>query len=264
VNLPAKYFISKSYKKEVHTDYVVYIGQLKPSHVKMHGAGLGDIFNKIKSTVKNTVSNIFSLRDGFNNKAQLMLTKYGEQKINGISIFRAPVEGSSLLVKVINGLSSKDIPYEKLFHLGLLISLGGTTLRIEKNEVISIDDVYQLKPTTEKIVVPYNKQLSLNELLNNTVKNIGKERMFKYSAFQFNCQCFSKDVLESNGLYNNDMNNFVYQPMSDVVKNMNKYVPIVANVVTNTSAYINKLIGGNQLNDKELKLLQQVLHLLNK
>jgi hypothetical protein len=60
------------------------------------------------------------------------------------------------------------------------------------------------------------------------------------------------------------MNNFVYQPMSDVVKNMNKYVPIVANVVTNTSAYINKLIGGNQLNDKELKLLQQVLHLLNK
>jgi hypothetical protein len=52
--------------------------------------------------------------------------------------------------------------------------------------------------------------------------------------------------------------------MSDVVKNMNKYVVPVANAVTNTASYINKLIGGNKLNDKELKVLQQVLHLLNK
>jgi hypothetical protein len=193
-----------------------------------------------------------------------MLTKYGDLQISDMSIFRAPVEGSSLLVKVINGLSSQNIPYEKLFHLGLLISVGSTKIRIEKNEVIAIDDMFSLKPGTETIAVSLNKQLTLNELLNNTVNKIGNEKMFKYSAFKFNCQCFVRDVLESNGMYNDGINNFVYQPMTEVVKNMNKYVVPVANAITNTASYINKMIGGNKLNDKELKLLQQVLHLLNK
>ena len=119
-----------------------------------------------------------------------MLQKYGDQQISAISVFRAPINGSSLLVKVINGLSSKNIPYEKLFHLGLLITVNGTRIRVEKNEVIGIDDVYTLKPETEIISVPFNKQLTLNELLNNTVNKIGKEKMFKYSAFILNCQCF--------------------------------------------------------------------------
>ena len=123
--------------------------------------------------------------------------------------------------------------------------------------------MYTLKPETEIIDVPYDKQLTLNELLNNTISKIGKEKMFKYSAFQYNCQCMVKDILESNGLYSNDINKFVYQPLESVVKNVNKYAPIVANAITNTSAYINKLIGGNKLNNNELRLLQQVLRLLN-
>ena len=75
-----------------------------------------------------------------------MITKYGNQVINGISVFRAPINGSSLLVKVINGLSSQNIPYEKLYHLGLLLSINNTIVRFEKNEVIGIDDAYVLKP----------------------------------------------------------------------------------------------------------------------
>ena len=150
VHLPMKCFISV--KQETHRDFTIFIGHLKPSHVKLHGSGFSDIFNKVKSTV----SSIFSLRDGFNNKAQSMLTKYGDQQINSISIFRAPINGSSLFVKVINGLSTKDIPFDKLFHLGLLITINGTRIRVEKNEVIGIDEVYTLKPETEVIDVPYN------------------------------------------------------------------------------------------------------------
>ena len=109
-------------------------------------------------------------------------------------------------------MSTKDIPFDKLFHLGLLITINGTRIRVEKNEVIGIDDVYTLKPETEILDVSYNKQLTLNELLNHTISKIGKEKMFKYSAFQLNCQCMVKDVLKSNGLYSNDINKFVYQP----------------------------------------------------
>ena len=84
VHLPMKCFISV--KQETHRDFTIFIGKLKQSHVKLHGAGLGDIFNKIKSTV----SGLFSLRDGFNNKAQAMISKYGDQQISSISVFRAP------------------------------------------------------------------------------------------------------------------------------------------------------------------------------
>ncbi len=60
--------------------------------------------------------------------------------------------------------------------------------------------------------------------------------MFKYSAFLFNCQYMVKDVLESNGLYSDDINNFAYQPLEQVIKNVNKFVPNNANAVTNASA----------------------------
>ena len=93
-------------------------------------------------------------------------------------MFRAPVNGSPLLVKIINGLSSKNIPYEKLFHLGFLISIGGARIRIEKNEVIDIDEVYTLKPDTETILVPPTEvKIILNDFLNTAVNKFGKERI---------------------------------------------------------------------------------------
>ena len=264
VHLPMKCFISV--KQETHRDFTIFIGHLKPSHAKLHGSGFSDIFNKIKSTVSNTISSVFSLRDGFNNKAQAMLQKYGDQQISSISVFRAPVGNSSLMIRIFNGLSTKNIPYDTLFHVGLLVMINGVRIRIEKNEVISIDDVYTLKPQTETISVSYNKQLTLNELLNNTISKIGKEHFFKYSAFVFNCQCITKDILESNGFYSNDIHSFIYQPMEEVLKNMNRFVPIVANAITNTSAYINKLTGGNklimeaELKKRSMKDLKSILH----
>ena len=49
----------------------------------------------------------------------------------------------------------------KSYFIGLLILLGGTVIRFEKNEVIGIDDAYELKPETETIVV-----ITFNELIN--------------------------------------------------------------------------------------------------
>ena len=81
-----------------------------------------------------------------------MITKYGDQPISSISVLRAPINGSSILVKVINGMSCR------------------IKIRVEKNEVIVIDDVYTLKPQTETIDIPYNKQITLSKLINNTIK----------------------------------------------------------------------------------------------
>ena len=61
----------------------------------MHGAGLSDIFNKIKSTV----SNVFSVRNEFNNNAQAMLKQYGDKAINSLSIFIAPINQSIASVR---------------------------------------------------------------------------------------------------------------------------------------------------------------------
>jgi len=229
----------------------------------MHGAGLSDIFNKIKSVA----SNVFSVRNEFNNKAQAMLKQYGDKTINSLSIFRAPINQSPLFVKVINGLSSQNIPYEKLFHLGFIITIGGTKLRVEKNEVIGIDEVFTSKPETEflEVSIQGRAPIIFNDFLNNAVNKFGKDRIFKYSAFQYNCQCYVRDVLEANLLYSPTINSFVYQPLESVIKNISGVVPKVANAVTSTAAYINRLIGGknqNNLNNEELKILMKVLKLL--
>jgi hypothetical protein len=59
--------------------------------------------------------------------------------------------------------------------------------------------------------------------------------MFKIQHFSINCQCMVKDV---NQMDNDDINKFVYQPLSEVIKNVNKVVPTIANAVTNASPYI--------------------------
>ena len=264
-HLPAKFFVAKSFKREKHNGFVVIIGRLKPSHVTMHGAGLSDIFNKIKSSV----SNVFSVRNDFNNKAQAMLQKYGAQSINNISVFRAPVNGYSYVVKFLNSMSSQNIPYEKLFHLGFIITIGGTKIRIEKNEVISIDDVFTTKPESEFIDVPIQGKAPIifNDFLNNAVNKYGKDRIFKYSAFDKNCQCFVRDVLEANYLYNPTINNFVYQKLDSIVKNINGIVPKAFNAITSTAAFVNKMIGGSEkghISNEELKILMKVLKILEK
>ena len=69
-----------------------------------------------------------------------------------------------------------------------------------------------------------------------------------------------KDVLESNELYSDEINKFVYQPLEQVIKNVNKVVPTIANAVTNASAYINKLIEGNKLNYNGIKLIKYYVY----
>ena len=64
-----------------------------------------------------------------------------------------------------------------------------------------------------------------NDFLNNAVNKFGKDRIFKYSAFQYNCQCYVRDVLEANLLYSQTINNFVYQPLESVIKNISGVVP---------------------------------------
>ena len=133
----------------------------------------------------------------------------------------------------------------------------------EKNQVIGIDEVYTSKPETEFKEVPLNsKQITFNDFLNNAVTKFGKDRIFKYSAFQYNFQAYVRDTLEASGLYSSDINNFVYQPMDSVIKNVNGLVPKTVNAITNTAAYINKLVGGSKLSNDELKILMKVLKIL--
>ena len=82
--------------------------------------------------------------------------------------------------------------------------------------------------------------------------------------FNTTAKCFVKDVLEANLLYSQAINNFVYQPLESVIKNISGVVPKVANVITSTAAYVNRLIGGgeNNLSNEELKILKKVLKML--
>lgn len=92
-------------------------------------------------------------------------------------------------------------------------------IRIEKNEVIEFDDDYTLKPETEMMNVPLSKSITINDLINNLLAKVNHDQIFKYSSFDRNCQCLVKDILKSNDIYSPDIDNFVYLPMDELVKN---------------------------------------------
>ena len=61
---------------------------------------------------------------------------------------------------------------------------------IEKNENINISSTTSTKSTSQIQNIPINKDLNLNQLLENTQKSIGSAKFFLYDGLKNNCQDF--------------------------------------------------------------------------
>ena len=88
-----------------------------------------------------------------------------------------------------------------------------------------------------------NKGLTINSLLDNTLKAIGKDNFFIYDGFgNRNCQSFIRDILQSNGIYNDTIAKFVFQPMEQFKKEFG-YTSGVSKFITDVGAFTNRLLG---------------------
>lgn len=226
----------------------------------------GNIFRDIGNKVKD----IFSIRLGFNNVSTRTLEKYGDLPIQRLMIFRTPV--SAMLPGALNLLSFgkfnqliKNKGYDNLFHLALVASVqdpdvpgGIKNIIIEKNEVINISTTYTTKDTTQYLEIDLRgKVFNIKEMLEEARRNVGDEKFFSYDAFNNNCQWFIRYNLEAIGLYTPESQNFLFQDLRDIHRQLPGYVGTIANIATTSASILNKLLGKgidiDELDDKDLE-----------
>lgn len=218
----------------------------RKNKMDLDGAGLWDY-----------VKNVFTANDRYNNKSTASLKKYGAYEITNIEIRRDPI--MSVIDSALNLVSlgkfdilKKKYNYDDMNHLYAIFTVNMNGQRkpilVEKNEVINITDVIPIKTSkTESIMIGTNKGLTINSLLDNTLKAIGKDNFFIYDGFgNRNCQSFIKSILESNGIYNDKIASFVFQPMEQFKKEFG-YTSGVSKFITDVGAFTNRLLGkGNE------------------
>lgn len=215
--------------------------------------------------MEKKASGLFGAKLSFSNKIKKILGKYGNQKIRAIRIGRRPI--SSMVEKAFNIISlgkwaenKKNFYYDTLFHLFIILTLDdGTVISFEKNSIVTAteNDPRCSLPNVECIELDYlPDSITLDDFFNKPLERIGKKRYFIYSPFEQNCQAFVSLVLNTFGLLTPKVKEFVYQDITELVKNLPFYVRWVGKAVTDIDATIKKVTGaGEKKEPDELEIL---------
>jgi hypothetical protein len=185
---------------------------------------------------------------GLSPKINNLLKKIGSLPISSVVIVRQPIQGA--INTLLNTLTfgdydkqRKKLNYDYYFHLKLLIN--GKYI-IEKNERINIDFYKKSNGEEYMNINDINNNITINQLLNNTLKLMGNERFYKYDAFKNNCQIFVLHLLKGLGIDISPYFKFVKQDVYELIERNPNLNPI-ANVITGIGEKANILINGGTL-----------------
>lgn len=203
----------------------------------------GNIIETIKSAI------FFPSRE-MSNAFKTVMRKYGNLKIVGAKIRRAPI--GSMLNSMMNILSlgrfdqfRRERNFDKFFHLGIVLQLeGGKQLLLEKNAKPAFSESFTDTKDTE-YMAPVNiaGQPTLNEFIQRTVDKMGKYGFTNYDALDNNCQKFILSLLEANGSLTPALRSFIYQDITGIVQRLPSYVDKISRFATDTAARAQELIG---------------------
>ena len=105
-----------------------------------------------------------------------------------------------------------------------------------------------VRKDAESKLVKVNKSLTLNTVMANTKKKMGR-KFLPYSAYNNNCQDFLMAILKSNKLGNQTIYKFVKQNTTSIFKT-NPVFTGITNFITDLGAKINILKEGAGLKQK--------------
>lgn len=218
--------------------------------------------------MKSYVQTIAYGRNNFPPQMRLLLAKYGDKPVIGITVSRSPLPNlmDTLLDKFSLGLYYKRImnsPYDKLFHLRLDLKLqDGTIVMIEKNEVLTmVVNPFPNKDAQNFVLDPTEVPdgLTVNIMLQGAARIQGN-KFYRYSAINNNCQDFVLACLNGSGIHNQKLNSFVKQNVSGLfgdLVNLRKGI----NTITDIAAKANELMYGSGIHpiDEYVKILNHLI-----
>ena len=176
-------------------------------------------------------------RQGLSPKVNKILEEMGDAIINSATIGRSPVQ--SFITGIIKIVSST--PYEKLFHLFIILHTNKGDVLLEKNEVINMQKGGAPKGS-ELIEVPHVPAgLTVQQLVDNTAKYMGND-FIPYAAGHNNCQDFQMAVLTSNNMITPELKQFVKQDTTEIFKS--PWFRKFAHTVTDIAGRANVIMQG--------------------
>jgi len=207
------------------------------------GSWIGDTLKKVKQA-------IFFPSDSYSKSSQATLKREGVKQVYLIEIRRAAIY--SAIDKALDIISfgtfssaKKALAYDKMYHLSMICYLtDGTQVKVEKNEKINITTDISKLPDTEAVLVNVEPPLTLNTMLYNTEKQVGKRRFYQYSAFEYNCQRFILDILQSNNLATKESEKFILQNAIELASRLPDYAIAISQFITDTAGKLRELTGG--------------------
>lgn len=221
--------------------------------------------------VGDLVDKILPTRKDFPPKVRKVIKENESKKITSITVGRSPV--NSLLTKALNLLSQgklqeqqKSLNYDKLFHLFMLVGLSGdrdgSCLLVEKNSVVNIKKASpSFGDHDEKVSVDITKNITFGDMINDAVKAVGNS-LYLYNATNNNCQIFIENLLKHSGLLTPSLKTFITQDIEKVLSTSPLYVKKLADIATEGSAKIDRLIeGGRRRGGRKILSGHHIIHL---
>ncbi len=220
---------------------------MKKKHKLLKGAGVMSWLKKKATQVKEYFT---PRQDSYNNQTSSTLKQFGDMPITKIDIVRNPINSviDSILKTVSFGAfdPKKYGGYDKMFHLYMVCSVNGHNLVVEKNHVINVSKNYSLTADSEVLPVPLHSTFTLNEMLAKTRQRLGDSSFFLYNPFSTNCQHFIQQCLISENLYYPDVDNFVFQNIDELVKQLPESTKSFAKFTTDLAGTADKILGNGK------------------
>jgi hypothetical protein len=221
--------------------------------------------DKIKSTATNAfhtakdiATKVYTGDTGMPPNVKNILDRYGNEIIRDIDIVRNPVgkalTGALSIASMGEfGRNLENAPYDKLFHLKIVITLqSGVRVSLEKVERVSMTVNPKPVKDEESTPTPLNgKSITLNQLYENARERMGG-LFYPYSARDNNCQNFILNVLQASGIGNQQDYEFVKQDTKELFGD-NSFLRKASNTITDIGARFNVLQqGGGFDSDDEM------------
>jgi hypothetical protein len=202
---------------------------------------------------QNYFQAIYYGRNDYPPKVREIMSQFGSKKIMRMEVRRTPL--GKVLTAVLDITTFYQIernnPYDELYHLHLAVMLDdGTTITIEKNEVISMEINPPPRENTEyrevnlqsEATVGYHQFFNINDLMSRTKDRMG-QNFFIYSARNCNCQDFILNILQANGLNTPELETFIKQDAIRIFGDMVRFRKF-SNTVTDFAGRLNVVTEG--------------------
>jgi hypothetical protein len=210
-----------------------FLGKISSYFPSVWGRKIVDIGSAAQEAIKGLTQ--------YPPRVQDFLNRYGNDTISNITLRRAPIKG--VINTLLNWISfgkwneaRRKYGYDTFYHLSMVFNVANTTAVLEKNQVINLSTGYNQQPDTEVMSIGSPANLTVNQLMDNTRKQMGDAKFFTYDAFTNNCQVFLMNVLKANNMLTPQAQSFIVQPIEQLVKELPSFVKPVARTLTDIAA----------------------------